>query len=137
MRDVTAISVEGRIKIPYRWPAGRLGTRFLAALRDGKQILGLRCPACELVHVPPRPSCIECGRTPEEWVPVGPEGEIRAWTVREGETFGLIELDRASTFLVHRLLTGEKPLSHGQRVVAVFAETRVGAISDILGFRPL
>ena len=137
MRTVEPVSVEGRIRIPYRWPAGKLGTHFLAALRDEGKILGLRCAACDVVHVPPRPSCIECGRTPEEWVPVGPEGELRAWTTRGGETYGLVQLDRSSTYIVHRLISDGCALGHGQRVTAVFAEARTGAVTDILGFRPL
>ncbi len=136
MKTVEPVSVEGRIRIPYRWPAGRLGTHFLAALRDEGRILGLRCAACDVVHVPPRPSCIECGKTPSDWVPVGPGGTLRAWTLRGDAAYGLVHLDGATTWMTHRLLSID-PLAHGQRVVAVFAEARIGAITDLVGFRPL
>lgn len=138
MKTVEPVAVEGRIKIPYRWPAGKLGTTFLAALRDEKKILGVGCENCDCVHVPPRPTCVRCGKTPSLWVPVGPEGEMWAWTVRGVETYALVELDGADTFMVHRLLGSAKlaPGTH-PRVVAAFAEERTGAITDILGFRPL
>lgn len=141
-QDAIPVAVEGRIKIPYRWPAGKLGSHFLAALRDEKQILGLRCPDCEITHVPPRLACLECGRTPSQWVPVGPEGELRGWTVRDGVAFALVQLDNrieeATTILTHRLIeVDQAKLTHGARVTAVFAEARTGAITDIVGFRLL
>lgn len=137
-QDAIPVAVEGRIRIPYRWPAGKLGSHFLAALRDERRILGLRCKACDLVHVPPRPSCLGCGCTLEDWIPVGPEGELRGWTVRGETIFGLVWLDRASTGMAHRILATEASvLVHGKRVAAVFAETRAAAITDLLGFRPL
>ena len=136
--DAIPVAVEGRIKIPYRWPAGKIGTRFLAALRDERQILGLRCESCNFTHLPPIPVCTGCGRSMEEWVRVGPRGDLWGWTTRGRDLLGLVWVDGANTYMVHRILGAEaSALSHGIRVEVVFAETRTGAITDILGFRPL
>jgi uncharacterized OB-fold protein len=145
LNDVTPLAVEGRIKIPYRWPAGRVGGRFLRALRDEGRLLGLRCEACGLVAVPPRPLCPSCraglrDAADEAWIDVGPRGTVTTHTVRRGgsgqEVLALVQLDGADTALLHRLL--DVPVGaarSGMRVVAVLAEERVGAIGDLAGFR--
>lgn len=140
--------VSGRIKIPYAWPAGRAGSRFLIALRDEKQILGLRCPACAKVRVPPG-RCLPCDRLGTEWVAVGPEGTLESWTVirtaappirprRVPYAVGIIRLDGADSGLVH--LLGEvdpDEIRAGVRLRPVFEESRRGHILDIRYFRPV
>ncbi len=58
--------------------------------------------------MPPRPRCLTCGIASDEWVPVGPEGTVRTWTVARGSVppvvFALIQLDGADTAMLHRLL---------------------------------
>src|SRR3989304_293179 len=87
--------------------------RFFQALKDDGVILALRCPACRRVYLPPRPVCGNCFRRMEEWVPVGPRGTLRAFTVvhfpfldpTTGQPravpfgMGLIQLDGADTTL--------------------------------------
>lgn len=138
MKTVEPMSVEGRIQIPYRWPAGKLGTQFLMALRDEGQILGARCLECDRVDVPPQPVCRSCGRQVQDRVLLAPKGDLWAWTVRGETMYALIQLDGADSFMVHRLLA--RPPSHGPtrpRVEAVFADSKTGAITDIVGFRPV
>ena len=135
LEDAVPVAVEGRIKIPYRWPAGKLGTHFLAALRDEAQILGLRCPACRRVHVPPRPNCPRCGGTMGEWVRVGPGGRLVSWT-RRGETvFALVRLDGADTDLVHVLLNPDRSLLvEGARLGPVYKLSCPGGMNELAGF---
>lgn len=144
-----AVICPGQIKIPYRWSAGRAGSVFLQALRDRKQIVGLRCPRCRAVSVPPRPHCPACTVAGQEWVDVGPQGTLVTWTVVRAAApgldpapvpyvFGAIRLDGADTALVH--LVGETPLDRlraGLRLEPVFAEPRKGDIRDLRWFRPV
>jgi uncharacterized OB-fold protein len=136
------VMVEGRIRIPYRWPAGLAGSRFLALLRDEGRLMGLRCPRCRRVFVPPRTKCLWCHVSCEEEIGVGPEGEVLAWTVSRRASppavLALVRLDGADTALLH-VLQGVAPTAvrRGLRVRAVFAETRRGHITDLDGFRPV
>ncbi len=139
--------LEGRIKIPYAWPAGRMGSRFLRGLRDEKKLWAIRCPACNRVTVPPG-RCLTCDQIGTEWVEVGPAGVLECWTVvRDSEpgiqvlptpyAIGLIRLEGADTPLVH--LIGEvKPerIRAGMRVEPVFDRKRRAHILDIRYFRP-
>lgn len=130
------IVIESRIKIPYRWPAGRAGGLFLSALRDEGRLVGLRCPSCRKVFVPPRPRCLTCKVACEEPVTVGPEGVVTTWTRRGDTVFILVTLDGADTALLHLLAKSAEPQS-GMRVRAVLAERRTGHIQDIQEFRPV
>jgi uncharacterized OB-fold protein len=142
LHDEPPVLVEGRIRIPYRWPAGRAGGRFLALLRDEGRLTGLRCSRCRRIFVPPRARCPSCHVPCEEEIGVGPEGEVRAWTVDRRVTppvvLALVRLDGADTGLLH-LLKGVEPtkIRRGLRVRAVLAETRRGQITDLDGFRPV
>ena len=144
----SSVICEGKIKIPYSWPAGKLGSHFLATLRDRMQILGLRCPSCEKVLVPPTP-CLSCNRVGTEWVQVGPQGVLETWTVVRMPVssiqvlpvpyaVGVIRLDGADTGLVH--LVGDvnfDELRSGIRVEPVFSQDRRGHILDVRYFRPI
>ena len=135
--DVEPVLVEGRIRIPYRWPAGRHGDRFLRALRDEGRLLGLRCPRSGRVLVPPPPD--RPGRTIVEadWVEVGPGGVVETFTVRGDEVLALVRLDGADTALLHRLVDLEpSSVRVGLRVRAAFAPERTGSILDLRGFAP-
>jgi uncharacterized OB-fold protein len=129
MEESEAVLVEGRIKIPYRWPAGSVGGRFLSVLREQKRFEGLRCPKCGKVTVPPRPRCFVCRVPSEDWVTVGPQGTVTTWTRRPQAIFALVKLDGADTAILHRLIDVDEPRS-GMRVVPVMED-------DLIGFRPV
>ncbi len=140
--------VEGKLALPYRYFAGRTGSRFLIALRDGKQILGVKCPACGKVYVPARSTCERHPTTQlTEWVPLPGTGEVTGFTVvryREGYqpvkppyVLALIKLDGADSALAH-IVSGVAPeeVRVGLRVKAVFAEKPTSTILDISHFAP-
>lgn len=137
---------------PYRYAVGRHGSRFLVELRDRKRFFATRCPACRKAYVPPRPLCGPCWRTMDEWVEVGPEGTLVAFTILrfpfiDPETgrkkpvpygYGFIRLDGADTNLQHFLkVDGSRPPEIGLRVRPVFEEDRTGTLRDIRHFEPL
>lgn len=128
--------LEGSIKLPFSYAAGRVGSRFLVALRDEGIILGTRCETCGVVACPPRSFCHTCGADCDLLVEVGPGGTLEAWTeTPERGSFGMIRLDGTDTALVHRLMASATPVT-GQRVTARFATDRTGSINDIEGFEP-
>lgn len=145
--------IPGRWDLPFRHAAGRVASRFFQALRE-RRILALRCPRCARVLLPPRPFCERCFVPLEEWVEVGQEGTLEAFTVCYARFTGLpdppyclalVKLDGADTALQH--LLGEVELGDvermkrairiGMRLGAVWREEREGNIRDIRHFRPL
>jgi len=138
----------GRIKVPYTWSVGEVGSRFFIELRDHKKIFGTRCPACKKVIVPARKICGQCFRQTDEWVEVSHQGTVQTLTVVRYPSdaqplkppfgYAVIRLDGADSGVTH-LLAGSDPATWriGMRVRAVFKEKRVGNILDIAYFQPL
>jgi len=129
MKNVEPVLVEGRIRIPYRWPAGKVAGRFLSVLRNEKRFEGLRCPQCRKVTVPPRPRCLACRVASEDRVTVGPQGTVTTWTRTPKGILALVRLDGADTAILHRLIDVDQPHS-GMRVSPVLED-------DLVGFRPV
>jgi hypothetical protein len=147
-QDQELLSYKSRIKVPYTWSVGEVGSRFLMELKDNKKIWGTKCPLCEVTFVPAKKTCTYCSSDIHEWVEVKDEGTLTTFTVVRYETplipkkspqiIGIIMLDGADTGLVH--LIGD--VSHdkvkvGMRVKAVFEENRKGHILDIKHFKPI
>jgi len=127
---------------------GPVCSEFLKELRDNKRILGIRCPQCNRILVPARPTCARCFRKTVGWKEVSKTGTLITYTTvcqplpyEQMELpiiYGIILLDGADTGLLH--LLGEvdpKNLNIGMRVQAVFKEERNGDIRDIKYFRPI
>jgi hypothetical protein len=138
-----------RIRLPYTWHVGNVGSRFYQEIKDHCKIWGIKCPKCEWVFVPPRETCPRCYCDMREWVELSDTGTLLTYTVTRYSVpgiqpqkppfaLGIIKLDRASSGLVH--LLGEVSLndiSVGMRVKAVFREVREGNYLDIRYFKPL
>ncbi len=140
--------VEGRLMMPYRYFAGTIGTKFFNKLKEEKKILGIKCPDCNTIYVPPRPTCGRCFTNLEEWVEVANTGTVLSYTVTyyplpihpvaEPLVYGIIQLDGADTGLTHIIgETNPSQVHIGMRVEAVFKEQREGNILDLKYFRPL
>src|SRR3989304_4878092 len=98
------LRVQALLDLNWRYSAGSHFTHFFQALKDDR-------------GTPPRPVGGNCFRRMEEWVPVGPRGTLRAFTVvhfpfldpTTGQArpvpfgMGLIQLDGADTTLNHYL----------------------------------
>ena len=126
---------EESIRIPFRYAAGQAGSRFLAALRDHKKILGSRCPACARTFAPARPYCPECGADKLDVVDIGPGATLLSWTEVPGRgVFGLIRPDGADTAMLHKVIGPSDGLRIGAKLRAVFAAERKGHIADLAGF---
>ena len=139
---------QGYIKVPHLWAAGEVASRFYIGLRE-KKILGLRCPKCAMVFVPPKKVCHRCFGELSEWVGVSDEGTLETFTivhysepmlhpVKAPFAYGIIKLDGADTGMAH--LIGEARLDRlkeGMKLKAVFREKPEGNYLDIKYFRPV
>ncbi len=145
--DVEALTLKGRIAVPYTWWVGETGSRFLISLRDEEKIMGNRCSRCNTVYVPPRKNCGRCFEEITHWVELSTEGVVKAHTVvryaapmQPAEppfAYALIRLDGADVDFLHMVRDGLDRLRNGVRVIARFREERSGHILDIEDFRIL
>ena len=143
-----AVILSAKILLPFSYSVGRTASKFFIELRDNKKIMGIKCPKCGRVIVPPRRYCGKCLVEADEWVEVGDKGTLVAYTVmyrsspnlpkKNPFAYGIIRLDGADTNLVHIIggvdLDKIKP---GMRVQAVFKDEREGNILDIDHFKPI
>lgn len=142
--------VPGRLYVPYQNSLGALASHFFRELRDHKRLLGIKCPSCQKVFMPPRSICPGCFGQLKEWVDLPPTGTLLTYTIvnytystyyqpKEAPyALGIIKLDGADTGMTH--LLGEmkfEDLKIGLKVQAVFREQREGNILDIAYFKPL
>lgn len=140
--------VEGKLALPYQYFAGRVGSRFIVALRDRKTILGVKCEKCNKVFVPPRQTCEKCfSDLSEKWVELSGTGEVTNFTVVRYDDkhlprkapfiLALIRLGGADTPMAH-IVEGIAPekVAIGLKVKAVFARETTNTILDIDHFEP-
>jgi len=140
----------GKLDIPNTYYAGMVGSRFLIELRDNKRIMGIKCPTCNQVYVPPRSTCKHCFGKLSELVEVSQKGTLLTYAVAYQPNpvqpvgppvvYGIVQLDGADTGFVHML--GEvdpEQLKVGMKVKAVFKvkKERHASILDIKYFKPL
>jgi uncharacterized OB-fold protein len=71
----------GHLEYDFGWHLGPYWSKYLAEMRDNKRIMGVKCPECGMVYVPPRKACGRCYKEMNEWVEVGPEGILKGFTV--------------------------------------------------------
>ncbi|MGH0032480.1 MAG: Zn-ribbon domain-containing OB-fold protein [Myxococcota bacterium] len=128
------------LEYPYRRSLGPVLGRFFNDLRDGK-LTGIRTKSCGVL-VPPQEYDPMTGETLDEFVEVGPGGEVVSWSwvaeprkkqpLQHPFAFALIKLDGADAPLLHAVDAGEESkLAKGTRVVARFAAEPAGGIRDI------
>ena len=159
-RAVPGLVVD-RPRARYHFAAGQAQSRFLQGLKEGK-ILGVRCPSCGRVYVPPRAYCEYCHVPTREWVELPGTGVIHTAVVsyisttrarlEKPEIVGVIRLDAPGykedgyefAGLFHRIcgVTPEDVMSGraiGMRVRPRWRppEERKGDINDIECFEPV
>jgi uncharacterized OB-fold protein len=141
------VNVEVKAYSSFVVSVGATGTTFLKAIRDEKKIMGIKCPSCGKVYVPPRSHCPTCFSRMSEWVDLSGKGTLSSYTVVRYEepylpkpvpfAYGVIQMDGADTGMAHIL--GEVDLDKikvGMRLEPVFKDEREGSILDIDYFKP-
>jgi uncharacterized OB-fold protein len=142
-------TIEGKLALPYAYFAGRVGSRFITAIRDEHRIMGVRCGACARTFIPPRQTCEICMEDiRDNWVDLGNTGEVTNFTVVRYDdkhlprkapfVLAMIKIEGADTPMVH-ILEGIEPdkVKKGLKVEAVFSKKTTNTILDIDHFEPL
>lgn len=132
----------------YNYRVGQYLEKYIQGLGEGK-ILAVRCKSCDKVIVPPRRVCGT--EVLDEWVEVGPEGEVVNYTVGHVTlNKGLIEKADPPQLLAMVMLDGAtvpllaevkgvdaSGLGNGLRVKAVFKDPAEGTSKDLDYFEPV
>jgi uncharacterized OB-fold protein len=139
--------VEAESISTFQVTVGATGSKFLIGIRDNKKIMGIKCPRCKKVYVPPRSHCPTCCVKMDEWVELSGKGTLDTFTVvRYKEpyqpkeppiVYGIIKLDGADTGLPH--IIGEvdpNKVKIGMRLEPVFKDEREASLLDIDHFKP-
>jgi len=149
-KEDTIVIESGAAVQPFNYAVGMYGAKFLKELKNNRVILGVKCPKCGKVYVPPRKVCGPCFTEMHEFVEVGPGGKIGTFTILryafiDPETgkqkpvpygYGFIQLDGADTLFQHYInIDDESKVKIGARVEPVFSEELKGTVRDIQYFR--
>jgi uncharacterized OB-fold protein len=144
-------TITNTIRLPHKYGAGPVITRFYDGLRQGK-ILANVCPKCKRAYVPARSICPKCLVKMDKWVELSGTGEVVSWAYTEKEFFGspceppfvtaLIRLAGTDCDFLHLiggadLKTLTKKLKKGLKVKAVFSDEKKGHMLDIKYFEPV
>ncbi len=133
--------------ITYKHALGETASYFFQQLRDNKLIYGRRDPKSNRVLVPPRAFSDETLEPTNEWVAVGPEGQIECFTIVYSAfaglpdppyAFGYVLLKGADTAIggyfrgldLSDGAAAAKQLAIGTKVMTKFAEKRSGDVLD-------
>ncbi len=148
VEDIEEKVFRGRIKVPYKHVAGAYVEKFITEIGKNNKIMGVKCPKCGKVYVPPKMICFNCFEKMDEWVEVSNQGSVKGFTVVTHSTpvmpleppfaYALITLDGSNTEIVHIIKESDpKKLKLGMRVEAVFKDKPRKRITDIEYFRPI
>jgi len=151
--NMELLSISRVVDVPYNYNAGYYVGQYLRELEKNKRIIGVKCPKCQKVYVPPRVACPQCFVKMKEFVPVSDKGIVTAFTVVSvpftnpltGEpkelpfTCAYIRLDGTDSNLMHCLEElDDRKIKAGMRVQAVFSDTRSGDhFTDIKCFKAI
>ncbi len=145
--DIVRASVP--ITFTYKNRVGHALEQYLNGFKE-KKILGVKCPACKRVYVPPRTVCSSCHKPIDTMVEVGQTGVLKHFTIAHvnivnGEILdaqqpyiiGLIKLTGASS-LVSAIVKApsQGTIKTGMKVKAVWKETAQGDYGDLTYFEP-
>lgn len=151
-KNLSFLALERTSRMPFRWAVGMEGSRFFQEIAEREVLIGIKCPSCGKVYVPPRKVCGPCFVTMDEIVELGREGIVEAVTLVNypfidpdtGEKrpipyiYGYIRLDRADSLFSHMIKSqDDTPVKVGDRVRAVFRAEKQGTIQDIFYFEPI
>lgn len=137
--------------MPYEWSIGKYGSLFFQEILDNRRFVGIRCPKCGNVYVPPRRLCGPCFKELDELVTLPNRGTITAFSVVNypfldpdtGKqrpipyTYGYIRIDGADSIFSHIINeTDVNKIKVGMKVEAIFREKdeMQGNIQDIKYF---
>jgi uncharacterized protein len=144
---VELLSRQETWNITYDHALGETASHFFTQIRDHAKIYGRRDAASGRVLVPPRAFSDQSLEPTTEWVEVGPDGRIEAFTIvyerfrglpEPPYAFGYVMLDGADTAIgglfrgvdLSDAAAAAKRLAIGTRVTTKFADQRRGDVLD-------
>jgi len=140
---------EERLEMPYKWAYGTALTRYFNELKENEQFVGLKCPSCSKVYVPPKRFCGRCFVENKEWVNVKDTGVLITYTTVymsfEGQLTeppyicGNVHLDGSDTAILYLIKAeDEEKLKVGMPMKTVWKNKseRKGSLLDIAWFEP-
>jgi uncharacterized OB-fold protein/putative sterol carrier protein len=154
------VTLKKVISVNQKFATGPVFGKFLKGLKEQK-IFAIKCPECGRLQSPPRESCAICRVRNDEWVQIGPNGEMRMMEYcyyaspdpLSGETretpygaigilldgckdeevfWHLLNPDHLDKVKMGSVLNGK--VTHGTRLRPVWSEERTGSIEDIKYF---
>lgn len=145
------LTITSDLAMPYEWSIGLYGSRFFQEIREKRRFIGIRCPKCNKVRVPPRRLCGPCFEQLDELVPLSDQGALVAFSIVNYPfidpatgvqrpipyTYGYINLDGSDNIFSHIINeTDVSKIKVGMKVRAVFKEPAdmEGNIRDIRYF---
>ena len=109
-----AARLAGKIPLTSLYTAGTGGQIFFHALKTQGKLIGTRCSPCDQVYLPARSFCERCFAELTEQVEVKRTGRLVSYTLsyvdhdgaglRRPLALGLVQLEGATTLILHRLL---------------------------------
>jgi uncharacterized OB-fold protein len=140
------MTIPGEWHVRYNYSVGKVAGEFFDGLRDGK-ILATFCSKSGLAYLPPRAYCERSFQACDGWVEAGLEGTIEAGTIVSASFENLppppyaiayVRLDGVSTAMLNfvraldlsDLKSAAAQLQPGRRARVVFAEKRIGRVTD-------
>lgn len=140
----------GTIPVSHRYTAGLAGEKFFRALKDRGVFLATRCERDAITYCPAKSFCERCLAPLDDYFEVGPRGTLESFTVvyqglddealDQPVVVGLIRLQEADTFIVHRVAEDTRAaLEIRMTVEPVFEPkaSRTGSLNDVKHFKPV
>ena len=142
-------SIATSLSLHYEHARGPYYGRLFDEMQTSGRIVGIRCPSCHSVLLPPRELCDVCYVRTGTWVDVADTGVLQAFSIIHLKFVGQfreppyiyaeIVLDGASTKIIHTLdgvdiERAPKHLKPGARVRAVWKAELKGSLDDISHF---
>ena len=80
-KNLSLLALERITRMPFQWAIGLEGSKFFQEIAEREVLVGIKCPRCGKVYVPPRKVCGPCFVTMNEIVELGQEGVVEAVTL--------------------------------------------------------
>ncbi|MFX0031098.1 MAG: Zn-ribbon domain-containing OB-fold protein [Candidatus Hodarchaeota archaeon] len=149
MSEKVIVTNKGLIRAEFNFWVGIYMDKFFDAL-ENKELIGIKCPRCGDVFVPPRKICGRCNSVipiDDNWVDLPDTGTLLNFTITsyrvnershrkaKPQIIGMIRIDGSSTALIYRLLGLEpEDVKIGMKLKIDWDDKPKGGPSDIKGF---
>ncbi len=137
------------IPLEYHYTLGVAGEEFRRELKENGRFLASKCPKCKKSYLPARMFCPTCFIETKDRLRVDKPGYVYSYTTvsksrarneTEPLVVAVIRFEGFEGGIVHRLdVDNQKQAEIGKRVEPILKPSaeRTGALTDLLGFKPV